>query len=270
MAIDSALQSPDIDVPTRPDVLAKLTLLLAEEDVDLPQVSALIEKDMALAAGLMKAVNSPLYGLKGRVQNIQQAVTYLGTREVAAATFEICLRAVFPPNPTLNALWERASLRGVLMGRLAQALRMDAWCAHTAGLFEECGKAVLYKHAPEVYAAMLAQASDDTALIELEHKQFGISHDLLGAQLCEGWGLSPTTVASVHHHVHVIARRQLPRVPHRSICVLSALAHAMVYAPETVDEVAGALAPQAMMDQTLLLSCAHKVKDKIDDAIDNA
>ena len=36
-------------------------------------------------AAVMKAVNSSLYGLAGRVQSVQQAITYLGTREVAGA-----------------------------------------------------------------------------------------------------------------------------------------------------------------------------------------
>ena len=47
---------------------------------------------MALAAAVLKAVNSSLYGLRGRVQSVQQAITYLGTREVAAVTFEMGLR----------------------------------------------------------------------------------------------------------------------------------------------------------------------------------
>jgi HD-like signal output (HDOD) protein len=58
---------------------------------------------MALAAAVMKAVNSSLYGLKGRVQSVQQAITYLGMREVAAITFEMGLRAAFPPAPN----WSR-------------------------------------------------------------------------------------------------------------------------------------------------------------------
>ena len=39
---------------------------------------------MALAASVLKAGDSSLYGLAGRVQTVQQAITFLGTREVAA------------------------------------------------------------------------------------------------------------------------------------------------------------------------------------------
>ena len=35
-------------------------------------------------------------------ESVQQAVTYLGTREIAGITFEMGLRAAFPPAPALS------------------------------------------------------------------------------------------------------------------------------------------------------------------------
>ena len=201
MSVNPELRTLDIDIPAQPESLVKLSLLLAEEEINLQAAATLIEGDMALAAAVLKAVNSSLYGLKGRVQSAQQAITYLGMREVAAITFEMGLRAAFPPAPELEPLWQRAGLRGLVMGRLAQKLALDAWGAHSAGLFEECGKAVLFRHAPDHYRAMLRATTDDTALAELEHAGFGVSHDALGAALCESWGLSATAVASVRYHV---------------------------------------------------------------------
>ena len=257
----------DFDLPAQPQSLVKLAALLREDDVNLNAIGALIDADMSFAAAVMKAVNSPLYGLKGRVQSVQQAVTYLGVREISAIAYETGLQAAFPAVPALVAVWERARLRGLLMGRLAQALSMEAWGAHTAGLFEECGKAVLYKHDPARYAPMLAKATDDTTLIELEREAFGISHDEVGARLCEAWGLSPAAVASVRHHVGIQATLRLPRVSHRYICVLSALAYTITHDPAQLEDVAMKLAPQAMLDQTSLLRGLQRVKDKIDDAI---
>src|SRR5262249_15616399 len=149
-----------------------------------------IERDMALAAAVLRAVNSSLYGLKGRVQSVQQALTYLGMREIAAITFEFGLRAAFPPVPELEAVWQRASRPGLLMGRMGQQLSVDPWGAHSAGLFEECGKAVLFRHAPDHYRSMWRAARDDAELISLERAGFGVSHDALGAALCDSWGLA--------------------------------------------------------------------------------
>src|ERR1700712_1840533 len=164
----------DVDIPAQPEVLVRLSLLLAEDEVDLGAASLLISSDMALAASVMKAVNSAMYGLRGRVQSVQQAITYLGTREVASVTFEMGLRAVFPAAPELEPLWQRARVRGLLMGRIGQALGVDPWAAHSAGIFEECGKAVMFRHATDRYRPMLEAAKDDEELLMLEHAEFGL------------------------------------------------------------------------------------------------
>ena len=268
MPVDPELRLLDIDIPAQPEALVKLSLLLAEEEVDLKALAALIESDMALAAAVLKAVNSSLYGLSGRVQSVQQAITYLGTREVAAVTFEMGLRAVFPHAPELAPIWDRAARRGVLMGRIAAALAVDPWVAHSAGLFEECGKAVLFRHSSTRYRPLLAAAGDDeTELVRLEHAEFGVSNDKLGAALCESWGLAAPAVASVRHHVTVHATRELPaNVPRRAVCALSALAHALMAAPDSLEDVAQVVAPQAQLDEVLVLRGARKVEEQLEAA----
>ncbi len=263
MSVNPELRKLDVDIPSQPQSLVQLSLLLAEENINLQAASSLIEGDMALAAAVMKAVNSSLYGLKGRVQSVHQAITYLGMREVAAITFEMGLRAAFPPAPELEPLWERAALRGLLMGRLAAKLSLDTWAAHSAGLFEECGKAVLFRHATDHYRAMLRAAGSDVELLTLEHAGFGVSHDALGAALCESWGLGAAAVASVRHHVIAQASYGLPDLEaRRSICALSVLVHAMMQAPQTLDEVVQAVAPAADLDVTLVLRAARQLLEQ--------
>ncbi len=259
----------DVDIPTQPDVLVRLSLLLAENDVDLDAVSLLITSDMALAAAVLKAVNAAMYGLRGRVQSVQQALTYLGTREVASVTFEMGLRAVFPAAPELEPVWERASVRGLLMGRIGHELGVDAWAAHSAGLFEECGKAVMFRHATERYKPMLAEAKNDEELLLMEHAHIGVSHDTLGAALCESWGLAPPAVDSVRYHVVVNSTLELPmHVQRRSICAISAMAYALMTDPERLDEVARKVAPQADLDPLLAQRGARKVQEQIELAVE--
>jgi HD-like signal output (HDOD) protein len=191
-------------------------------------------------------------------------------REVAAITFEMGLRAAFPPAPELEPLWQRAAHRGLLMGRLGARLSLDAWAAHSAGLFEECGKAVLFRHAPDHYRAMLRAAGSDSELVTLEHAGFGVSHDALGAALCESWGLGAAAVASVRHHVSAQVTRVLPEaVARRPICALSVLAYALSFEPETLDEVVAALAPQADLDATLVSRAARQTQEQLQNAATN-
>ena len=271
MPVDPDLRSLDIDVPAKPEVLVRMSLMLADDAINVDAVGSLVQSDMALAAAVMKAVNSSLYGLKGRVNNVHQAVTYLGTREVAGITYEMGLRAAFASAPELEPIWARAGQRGLIMGRLGEALGLDAWAAHSAGLFEECGKAVLFRHSSVRYRAMLLEAADDEELAMLEHAEFGVSHDALGAALCESWGLDAAAVASVRYHVIVNATRELPmQLPRRGVCALSALAHALMTDPDTLDDVAASVAPQAGLDVTLATRGARRVQQDIEAAVARA
>jgi HD-like signal output (HDOD) protein len=270
MPVDPQLRHLDIDIPAKPEVLVRLSLLLADDSVNLEALGSLIESDMALAAAVMKAVNSSLYQLKGRVQSVQQAVTYLGTREVAGITFEMGLRAAFPPSPLLEPIWARAGQRGFSMGRLAQNLGLDAWAAHSAGLFEECGKAVLFRHAPEHYPSMLRAALNDTELCQLEHTGFGVSHDALGAALCDSWGIGAAAVACVRQHVYAQATLSLDGpVPRRQVQALSVVVHTLAQEPEALDEIVAEIAPQAGLDTTLVLRSARKLDEYLAEAAEH-
>ena len=66
MADDSDLKRLDSDLPARPEALVKLSLLMAAAEIDLKAVSALIESDMALAAAMMRAVNSSRHSSASR------------------------------------------------------------------------------------------------------------------------------------------------------------------------------------------------------------
>ena len=265
MPVDPQLRSLKIDIPAQPDVLVKLSLLITDQNVNLQAVGALIAGDMALASSVLKAVNSSFYGLTSRVRTVQQAITYLGMREIKSVTFAMGLRAVFPHAPELVPLWQRASVRAMLMSRIGQAVHVDPWAAHSAGLFEECGKAVLFRHSSGRYRALLRTAADDEELLMLEQREFGVGHDTLGAALCETWGLVPTAVTSVRYHVIVNATRQLPAdVDGREICVLSALANALMTDPDTLEEVTNTVAPQAGLDPQRLLRGANAVREHIE------
>jgi HD-like signal output (HDOD) protein len=189
---------------------------------------------------------------------------------VAAITFEMGLRAAFPPASELEPIWQRAAHRGLLMGRLAQRLGLDAWAAHSAGLFEECGKAVLFRHATEHYRSMLRAAANDTELAMLEHAGFGVSHDALGAALCESWGLDAAAVASVRQHVQAQAGGALPAdAEKRPICALSVVAHRLANAPERLDEETARVAQEAGLEPALVLRAVRQVEEQLHEAAEH-
>ena len=59
-------------------------------------------------------------------------------------------------------------------------------------------------------------------------------------------------------------------VQRRSICALSALAHALMTDPETLDDVARKVAPQADIDPLLAPRGARRVQEMIEVAVERS
>jgi len=263
-SMDAGRSALDLDLPAPPAALAQMAALLAQPTCDLATLSELIESDMALASALLRTVNSALFKLSGRIQTVREAVNYLGFRQVGGITLQHGLRAAFPQVPELDLLWQRAAARAELMGTLGQSLGFDAWAAHSAGLFEECGKALLFRHAPARYRSLWAQASsDDGVLIALEQHAFGASHDILGAALCETWGLRPSAVHSVRHHVEFHRTLELPgQDSHRAVCAVSALAHRILSCSADLDRCVDRLAEQLAIDPAKITAVIPALADR--------
>ncbi|HWP18212.1 MAG TPA: HDOD domain-containing protein [Burkholderiaceae bacterium] len=256
--VDPALRSLRIELPAKPDVLVQLALLMAEDEVDFKAMGSLIEGDMALAAAVLQAVNSPVYGLRQAVRTVQQAILYLGSQEVAAITYEMGLRSVFPSSPELEALWLRANRRGMLMALMARRLGLDAFVAHSAGLFEECGKAVMFRHAPEQYGPMLRHTASDDLLVLQEMQAFGVGHDALGAAMCKSWALAPAATTCVRYHVAVHTGGAWPKDAQAlPVCALSAVSHYLLRAPEALGPAVEAAATLSGLDETRLRQAAE-------------
>lgn len=259
--------SMQLDIPAMPAALVRLSRLLQAEEIDLKALASLVESDMALAAAVMKAVSSAVTGVRGRVNSVQQAVTFLGIREVAAITYEVSMRAAFPPIVELDLVWRRGARRGTLMKFLAQKMRLEPYAAHAAGLFEECGKAVLFRHAPDHYRSMLRAAPEDMDLVILERAGFGIGHDELGARMCEAWMLSPDAVNSVRCHLEVLRTGQLPAEPEpRELSAVSAIVWTIMNNPSKLGEAVQQYAPQIGRDPDAVMDAAEVAIERADEA----
>lgn len=200
MPVDPCLRSLDLTLPACPSAVLKLAQLMPREDVSVKELAAVVEGDMALAAAVMRTVNSAMFGVLRRVETVGEAALFLGMREVATITCEQGLRAAFPVSPAMNHLWDQARLRSLLMGRSAVELGVHAWQAQSAGLFAQVGQAALMAHDPARHAAVLASLPIDAGpapLAAAERERFGVDHAVLGSALCRVWGVA----AAVADHV---------------------------------------------------------------------
>jgi HD-like signal output (HDOD) protein len=231
MALPAELRALQVDLPACPRTLIDLLPLLDNSGgaIDLDALAAVVQRDMALAAAVVRTVNSAMFGLLRRVETVGDAMRYLGTHEVAAITYATALRGAFAPTPQLTRLWDRAAQCGLLMGRSATALGLDPLRAHTTGLFGRSGQAVLLARADACYGQMLRDAGDDpAALLQAEQREFGVTHAVYASALCAAWGLSNDVVRCVRERVAAPdSWRTLPE-PLRGLLLLENIADRVV------------------------------------------
>lgn len=211
MSIESPLRNLNIDLPSCPSTLVKLSLLMADDNTSTEQLAVVIENDMALSSAVVRTVNSALFGLLKRVETVHEGIRYLGMAQVAALTYEIGLRGAFPPGKLMQDIWDRASIRGLAMSRIASQLDVDPWLAHTIGLFAESGRAVLVAYDHKRYEAICATHLSESELMNAEIDAFGVTHAALGAALCQSWGLAREVSDGVRCRVQTVSQWGLER-----------------------------------------------------------
>lgn len=193
-----------VGIPPCPAVLTGLVAQMRNEEPDFPRIAKLIGTDVALAATMLKTVNSPFYGLPQKIGSIQQALALLGLRNVSHLVTRLMFQQAFPvtDGKAMEHYWETSSNVAMVLAWLArktkQVDRDDAW---TYGLFRDCGVPVMMINFSD-HAELYLQSVRNPAqvLSEIENEQLGVDHAGVGAELAESWHLSAAICAAIRHH----------------------------------------------------------------------
>ena len=117
------------------------------------------------------------------------------------------------------------------MGRIARQLDVDPWLAHTAGLFAESGRAVLYAYDRAKYDALQPSSSDEATVCATEIEAFGVSHAALGGALCQSWGLSRDVADTVRARPNEAAQWQQERPAVQKLLTIGAAVDGLLLNP---------------------------------------
>jgi len=188
------------DVPRPPRLLQQLVSPAFLADASSAQLVDLIAAEPLIAAQVLAAVNSPVYGLQHPVASIGQAVTYLGLNTVRAICLRYLLIASFKADSPerariLDAIWASSAIAGDLAGQLAQRLGMgDHGAIVSAVLLSFLGRLAIAATGSQ--DSLVAQAEPDAlARAAAEQARLGLCAAELGRLLMREWGLPDSIVA---------------------------------------------------------------------------
>lgn len=174
------------------------------------QIAEVIRRDPSLCARLLRMVNSVYFGLSTRVNNIEEAVFFLGLRQIrelsmATPVIEELDELQQNASATLpwKDLWSHSIGTAILTREILAAtpLHIDDDTDYLIGLLHNVGKVVMaYAFPDELRTLMLAPADTANAFCELERRHIGWDHGRIGAYYLERHKLSEEIVFAVHYH----------------------------------------------------------------------
>lgn len=185
-------------LPSPSDVQRRLAEVMQSEHT-LADVAAVVESDVALAAELLKLVNSSFFGLPNRVEGMREALGLLGLELIEATVASRSAFADVADLPIDAAKINRHSQQVAAVAGYASAVggvsRMDRGLAVSAGLLHDVGLLVLAQVEPvgsESAAAVLAVED-----LDAERLAFGADRYAVGGHLLDLWGFSPRTPEAI-------------------------------------------------------------------------
>lgn len=206
--------SKGFSVPAQPKLLLKLLKLMAERDPDIKEIANTISQDVAVSAAILKAINSPLYGLSRTVTDIQMSVNYIGLYGIIMLVTGSLIKKSFDPKScsiALEPFWQMStdvSTITVLLGRQFKS-NLAADKLFSLGLFHDCGVPVMAMKYADYQATLdTAITTPETSLIDLEETNYKANHAVIGYYVASSWRL-PKDICQIilqHHDRYFLDR----------------------------------------------------------------
>lgn len=191
-----------------PQIALKIIKIIRDSYYDMRDLADEIHHDQVIGAKVLRFCNSPIVGLRQKIDSIDRAVTLLGETHLLEVVTSASVDPFFDQGESGYSM-RRGGLYQHSLGvaSIAKILALHTGktnpdSAYTAGLLHDIGKVVLdqyvTKSLPLFYQSVCARDRD---FVELEQEFIGTDHQKVGRRLAVNWNL-PENLAEVialHH-----------------------------------------------------------------------
>lgn len=194
----------------------ELQKLVRSERSVISQIAEVIRRDPSLSARLLRMVNSVYFGLSTHVNNIEEAVFFLGlrqVRELAMATPVLEEMERFQSRGPLpwKELWTHSIASAMMTREIlgATALHIDDDTDYLIGLLHNVGKIIMaYSFPEELQSVIATPAATPADICTREREIIGWDHCQIGSHYLARHNLADEIVIAVRFHD---APEQAPR-----------------------------------------------------------
>jgi putative nucleotidyltransferase with HDIG domain len=196
------------EVPPLPHVVRELMRELSDPMSNARSVARIAASDPALAASLIRTVNSAALGVRRKITSVAEAVSYLGYSMVRSLVIRMRLQQVMPARAGQAAydaedLW----VHSLAVAYAAEALAdrcagVDKGFVCTLGLLHDIGKLAINSYFPASAQEVRTPSAEHPgeSFLDRERRILGADHAEIGAMLAAHWKLPGDLVEAIRWH----------------------------------------------------------------------
>ena len=194
------------DLPPFPENIIEINRLIADPDSDMVEIAMFINNDVALAADLIKMVNSAAFRPATPIQNVYSAVKMVGLDGLRNLLFSLGTFKLLGENTEeKRQMWVHAYKVAFFAHNIAcsycsndKAVMADAY---VCGLLHDIGKVIFTTtHNEAMRQLIMLTQQRNISLQVIEQMVSGTNHEILGARIAEKWNFPEPIVVSIKYH----------------------------------------------------------------------
>ena len=189
-----AIENDELVLPTLPEVALRVREAAEDHNVSIPTLSKVIGNDAALAARLIKVVNSPLLRTNKEITNLNMAISRLGINYTSNLATGLAMEQMFQAtsdviDKKMRDVWNKSTeIAGICHVLCRHFTRLMPDQATLAGLVHQIGVLPILTYAEESNALLKDSISLNHIIEQI--------HPILGERILRAWDF-PEQIATI-------------------------------------------------------------------------
>lgn len=195
------------EISSLPEVTTKIIAVVEDPKSTAQDMHDIVKNDPALAAKVLKVVNSAFYGLPTQISSLDRAIVMLGLSAVKNLAMAASLARMFKPgqlseNFDARDLWTHCVAVGTCARLLADQAGGNAEDAFVGGMVHDMGLLIEYQLFPEKLKEVVQRVEADKTLdfCTIERELIGADHQAFGNHMATKWKFPPGLRACIAFH----------------------------------------------------------------------
>lgn len=194
------------EISTLPQIAVRVMEVANDPDAGPIDLKRVVETDPALSARIIRCVNSSAYARRIRTSSLQEAIAYLGMKQIRNLAMTASISELFSVDEKIgpycrSQLWRHLVSVGICARLIAMRRKMNNFEeAYLAGLLHDIGIVLEDQYAHPGFVTVIRGMQGAKTLVEVERALLRFDHTVLGETVAANWRFPDAVAASIRHH----------------------------------------------------------------------